>query len=286
MQWWEQRTGSGVRWGPVHWTVAVLAASILFVPLWRDREDAYFVIEPQHLHTLHAAAAGRVNAVLVQGGQRVHRGEPLLQMTSIAVASLRSSAEARTGSARFAAYDAEVRGQSVGAAAAEQSAADRLTRLADEAQEKLEVDAPQDGVVLTETPGLLLDQDVGAGQDLLDIADEGSRMVRVYIPSSALNRIPADAEVALLLPGNFSPVRLTLAQPDGDPVTLPAGLVASQEYKGVQLATFYCSRMELPAAGENPMFGASGEAKIFGKRRSLAGRFLIEAENLVRAHVW
>ena len=286
MQWWDQRTGSVSLWRPIHWAIAVGVAVVLFLPLWRDRESGFFVVEPLHTHFLHSAVAGRIDAVLVKGGERVRAGEPLLRMTSITAAALRSSAEARTGGARFATYDAELRGQSIAGAAAEQSAADRLTRLATEAQTGLEVDAPADGIVLTETPGLLLDQDVGTGQDLLEVADEGPRLVRVYIPSSALDRISPDAEVGLLLPGTFSTVRLALSPPDGDAVPLPEGLVGTQAYKGIRLATFYCSRIELPATQGNPMFGASGEAKIFGKRRSIAERVLTEAWNLVRAHIW
>lgn len=285
-QWWKQRTESGARWRLTHWAIAVLLAALLFVPLWRDREDGYFVIEPMRTHTLHAAMTGRVDAVLVQGAQRVHSGEPLLRMSSTSAAAMQSSATAQTGSARFQAYNAQLRGQSIGAAAAEQGGAERFTRLAGEARSKLEVAAPSDGIVLTRTPALLLDQNVASGEPLIEVADAGPRIARVFLPSSALDRIPPGAEVALALPGQFSVLRLTLAPPDGDAVPLPAGLVPTQAFKGIQMATYYCSRMELPAAVGNPMFGVSGEAKIFGERRSLAGRFLTSAFNLLKAHVW
>jgi hypothetical protein len=44
--------------------------------------------------------------------------------------------------------------------------------------------------------------------------------------------------------------------------------------------------MELPAAKGNTMFGVSGDVKIFGNRRSLAGRALLEMSDLLKAHVW
>ena len=286
VQWWEERIKAGRKWRASQWAMAVLVVAMLFVPLWRDRESGYFVIGPVRVETLHASVEGRVNAVLVKTGEAVHAGEPLLRMSSITAASLRSSAAAETESARFAAYDAEMRGQSIGAAAAQQTAAERLSRLAADASGTLEVGAPINGVVLTERPGLLLDQDVASGQDLISLAETGPRLARVYIPSSDLDRIPPNAEVALMLPGEFSPIHLRLAPPDGEAVPLPSGIVASQAYKGVQLATFYCSRMELPPAAGNPMFGVSGEAKIFGERRSIAGRLLTAVWDRVRAHVW
>ncbi len=286
VRWWKQRTEAGNQWRPMHGVAAILLALVLFTPLWRDREDGYYVIEPLRTRILHASSAGWIEAILVRGGEKVRAGELLLRMSSMSTASMRSAADAQTVSARFAANNAELQGQSIGRAAADQSAARQLTRLAGEAQSRLGVTAPADGVVLTETPSLLLDRNVASGQELIELADDGPRVVRVYIPSSALDRIPSGAEVSLVLPGAFSVLRLALAPPDGDAVPLPPGIVASQAYKGIQLATFYCSRMELPAAKGNAMFGVSGDAKIFGKRRSLAGRVLMVVSDLLKAHVW
>jgi hypothetical protein len=79
---------------------------------------------------------------------------------------------------------------------------------------------------------------------------------------------------------------LPLPRPGGEPVALPPGLVASQDYKGMKLPVFYSTRIELPPLAGNPLFGVAGEAKIFGARRSVAARFLAVVFNLVRAHVW
>lgn len=285
-QFWEQRFASGVRWKPVHVIATTLVAALLFLPLWRDREDAFFVIEPANSWTVHSTVPGRVNAVLIREGERVHAGQPLLHMSSYIAESMQSGAIAQTGSSRFQAYNAQLSGQTVGGAAAQQQTAARLSGLANEAQSSLDLVAPTDSTVLTQNPALLLDQDVGSGQSLLDLADAGPRVVRVFVPSSSLVRIPQDAEVALALPGQFSILRMKLAQVGHDPVELPPGLIAKQNYQGIKLAIFYCSRMALPEASGNPMYGLSGQAKIFGVRRSLAERFLIGTFNLVKAHVW
>jgi hypothetical protein len=160
-----------------------------------------------------------------------------------------------------------------------------MTGLASEAQESLELTSPAAGTIVTENPGLLLDQNVGNGQPLLRIADE-ARMVRVFVPAPALNRISKNSEVALALPGQFSMLRLKLPVPAGEPYTLPAGLVATEKYQGIKLPVFYNSLIPLPASGGNPMYGLSGRAMIFGVRRSLAGRIATALANLVKAHVW
>jgi hypothetical protein len=44
--------------------------------------------------------------------------------------------------------------------------------------------------------------------------------------------------------------------------------------------------MTLPPATGNPTFGLSGEAKIFGQRRSLAERILTSAFEVAKVHLW
>lgn len=286
LQTWEHTFGSDIRWRSAHTLATVTLAAILFLPIWRDRVDAFYVIEPMHSHTLHAAVTGRVNEVLVKEGEWVSAGQQLLRMSSPIAASMQSSATAQLGSARFQMFNAQLQGRSVGPAAAQHSGASRFAGLAHEAQASLVIAAPTDGIILTQNPGLLLDQEVASGQSLIEMADSGPRFLRVFIPASGLDRISHAAEVAVTLPGEFSVLRRRLPSPGADAVTLPAGLIPQQDYKGIQLAVFYCSRVTLPAAGGNPMFGASGHAKIFGERRSLAERALFIFLNLIKAHIW
>jgi len=286
LQFWELKIRSGQFLRPLPLLAVALAAAILFVPIWRDRESAWFVIEPSHTETLHAAVPGRLEQVLVKEGETVHAGQTLLRMSSLMAASMHSSAAAQTGSAHYQAVTAELQGQSIGAAAAQQNASLRSTSLAGEAVSSLEITAPSDGVVLTQDPGSLLNQDVAAGQSLLDLADSTPPMVRVYIPVSALDRIRPGSEVALSLPDRFSILRMPLAPFGGDAEALPAGLIPKQKYEGIRLPVFYCSRMTLPASAGSTLFGVSGQALIFGERRSLAARGFTVLANLTKAHIW
>ena len=286
LQFWNEKLSGKRLLRPLPLTAALLIVAFLLLPLWRDREDAYFVIEPMRSETLHAAVLGRVNQVLVHEGEKVQAGQPLLIMSSPVAASMVDSAVAQTSTARFQAFGAELQGQSIGPAAAEQTAAGRSSLLANEARSSLVVAAPMDGIVLTKDPEALLGRQVGSGQALLDLADDLPRAVRVYIPTAALQRIPMDAEVALEFPGRFSPVRLALAPPGGDAQNLPLGLLPAQEYQGIKLPVFYTSRMALPAFAGSPRFGVAGRAIIFGVRRSLAARALTKISAVVRAHIW
>jgi putative peptide zinc metalloprotease protein len=281
---WRDNLG-GVRWRPVHIVVPALILALFFLPLWRDREDAMYMVEPSHSATLHAALTGRVSAVFVKEGEHVYAGQPLLAMSSPTAASMQSDSDSQTSSAKFQTFSAEMSGGSIGVGAARQNAAIHSGRLADEAQKSLTLTAPAEGIVLTQNPGALLNQDVASGQSLLRVAEAGPRMVRLFVPVSALDRVPAAAEVAIVPPGGFSVIRMVLAPLEGDAVNLPRGLVAEQNYKGIELPTFYSTRMQLPASTELPL-GTVGTARIFGERRSLFGRLVVVTLNLVRAHVW
>jgi putative peptide zinc metalloprotease protein len=274
-----------LRWRPLHVAAATLILALFFLPLLRDREDAVFLVEPSHSATIHTAIIGRVTAIFIKEGDQVAAGQPLLAMSSPSADSMRSASDSQTSSAKFQTFSAELGGASIGAGAARQTAAIHSSRLADEAQNSLILTAPINGIVLNENPDALLDLDAASGQSLLRIAESGPPIVRIFVPVSALDRIPTDAEVALIPPGHFSPIRMKLAPLDGEAVNLPQGLIAKQEYKGIELPAFYSTRMQLPPADNLPL-GTAGTARIFGARRSLFARLVTIIFNLVRAHVW
>ena len=282
---WTQNIGSGFRWRPIYGVSAIAICVLLFVPLWRDREAAYFVIESAESRTICAAVVGQVDSVFVHQGQKVRAGDQLLRMTSDQAAAMRSDAVARSGSARFRAFDAEVQGRSIGPAAADQEVALKMAGLANEAESTLTLTSPADGIVLTENPGRLAYERVGNGQPLLQLA-EGASVARIFIPATALDRIIPNAEVALALPGEFSPLRLKLQPVSGEPVELPPGLVGKEKYKGLRLPIFYNSRIPLPGSSADAGYGISGPAIIFGKRRSIAERIAVYLSDAVRAHFW
>ncbi len=263
---------------------------LLFVPMLRDRESAYFVVEAANPVTLHATVNGRVDAVYVREGEEVRRGEPLLRMSSTDVAAMGSSARASMGEAHYHAFAAELAGESIGTAAAREAAARRSRGLADEAADSLVMRATVDGRVLTAQPGSLVGQRVGSGEALLTLAgaaeDEVQRRVRVFIPEGEMNRIKEGDEVAIAAPGRFEVVRIRLTLVGGEAATLPEGLIAHQDYKGIALPTFYSARLMLPEGSSWLALGTSGVAKVFGARRSLAARVAEVVLDVVRAHVW
>jgi hypothetical protein len=91
--------------------------------------------------------------------------------------------------------------------------------------------------------------------------------------------------VSLQLPSHFSEIHGRLGTMEGSAMPLPPGVLASLGYKGMVLPTFYTTRMPL-GASSSVRPGMSGEAKIFGRRRSLAGRIGTMFGNVLRTHFW
>jgi putative peptide zinc metalloprotease protein len=283
---WEHHLAGRRYLRPIPMCAAVLLLAILLAPIWRDQEDAWFVIEPTNLQVVHASLEGQVDKVMVRQGESVHAGQVLLRMSSTTSDSMRAGAVAKNSQAHFQAVEGAMRRGTVGTAAASEEGARMAMDLAGDARSSLVVKAPINGIVLTGHPEFLAGRYIGPGGPLLELADTGTRSVRVYILPAALERISADAEVALSFPGSFSMVRLRLAPPGGEAVELPPDLRGLQKYKGAQAPLFYRSRMPLPDSAGVPPLGLAGRAKIFGERHSLAFRFFRTASDLVHAHAW
>ena len=136
-QFWTAHLSRGFWLRPRTLVIGGVVLVLLFVPMLRDRESAYFVVEAANPVTLHATVNGRVDAVYVREGEEVRRGEPLLRMSSTDVAAMGSSARASMGEAHYHAFAAELAGESIGTAAAREAAARRSRGLADEAADSL-----------------------------------------------------------------------------------------------------------------------------------------------------
>jgi putative peptide zinc metalloprotease protein len=280
------RTKAGaVRLTPLRVGLGVVLLALLFIPIMRDRENAYFVIEPRETHQVHAGVPGKVVAVYVKEGDSVRSGQVVARLQSLPEASAREEAGAQMASSQAQVFTAELKHSALGPALAAQQAARHNSATAREEDAQLAVTAPASGVVTTASPGGLLNRDVTTGETLLTIFDPSQLVARLFVPVSEMDRVRVGDPVSLQLPSQFSEIRGRLGTMEGSALPLPPGLLANQEYKGIAQPTFYTTRMPLEGVGDiRP--GMSGEAKIFGKRRSVAERIAIMFGNLFHTHFW
>jgi multidrug resistance efflux pump len=266
--------------------VAIMVCVLLFVPLVRDRENAYFVIEPSQTSQVHAGVPGRVLAVYVSEGEAVRQGQVMASLRSLNEAGARDQAAAQLSSSQARVFLAELHHSGLADALVSQQAARSDYATAREEGAQLDVRAPLTGVVTSENPENLLDRDVATGETLLTIVDPAHLVARLYIPVSEMDRIRVADPVSLQLPFQFSQMHGRLGMIDGAAQPLPPGILAGQEYKGLAQPTFYTTRMPLPEAAAGIQPGMSGQAKIFSGRRSLAARIGRSLSNVLHTHFW
>jgi putative peptide zinc metalloprotease protein len=277
-----------LRLTPLRAVLAIALLAILFVPMLRDRENAYFVIEPRETHQVHAGVPGKVLAVYVKEGDTVNRGQVMARLRSLSEAGDRQQAETQLASSQAEVFAAELQhtGLGLGQALAEQHAARRSSAIAREEGAQLAVNAPVSGVVTTSDPENLLNRDVTTGKTLLTIVDPTQLVARLFVPVSEMDYIRVGDPVSLQLPSQFAKIHGRLGTMEGSTMPLPPGILAQQQYKGIELPAFYTSRMPLGTEVGQIRPGTSGEAKIFGRRHSLAYRLATSFTNVLRTHFW
>jgi HlyD family secretion protein len=248
--------------------------------------SAYFVIEPRDTHEVHAGMPGKILAVYVKEGDAVHKGQLMASLQSMNAASASEGAAEQVASSQAQVFSAELQHIGLGPALVAQQAAQGNSAIAREESAQLSVSAPAAGVVATSDPGSLLNRDVTTGETLLTIVDPSQLVARLYIPVSEMDRIRVGDPVSLQLPSRFSAIKARLGTVEGSAVRVPAGVLAEQEYKGIAVPIFYTTRIPLGELEDGMQPGMSGQARIFGRRRSLASRMMRSLGNLLHTHFW
>jgi len=277
---------STFRLTPLRAVAALAVLALLFVPIVRDRENAFFVIEPRETHQAHAGVPGKVLAVYVNEGDAVQPGQVLARLQSLSEASDSATAAEQVASSQASVFNAELHHTGLGEALVAQRAAQRTSATAHEEGAQLSVAAPAAGVVVTADPENLVNREVTTGETLLTIVDPSRLVARVFVPVSEMDHVRVGDPVSLQLPSQFMEIRGRLGRMEGSALPLPAGLLADQAYKGITLPTFYTARMNLEAMDNSIRAGMSGQAKIFGRRRSVAERIAIIFGNVLHTHFW
>jgi putative peptide zinc metalloprotease protein len=271
---------------PLRAAVGIAFLVVLFAPVMRDRLGAWFVIEPGDTHQVHAGVPGKILAVYVKEGDAVRNGQVMARLQSMNAASASEEAAEQVASSQAEVLSAELRHSGLGPALAAQRAARRSSAIAREQGTQLAVSAPIAGVVATGDPENLVNRDVTTGETLLTIVDPSRLIARLYIPVSEVDGIRVGDPVSLQMPSRFSAIKARLGTVEGSTEPVPAGVLAEQQYKGITVPVFYTTRIPLGEMEDGVQPGMSGQAKIFGRRRSLADRMIRSLGNLLHTHFW
>ena len=264
---------------------ATAALLLLFLPIWPDFQDASFVLEPARQASVHAPVGGRVAQVLVDEGQRVVAGQPLLNLENLDLQSDLARVRADLDVASARATQSQMRYGDFGTAERERVRLLQEDRSLTEKAAKLQLVSPMNGVVATTRLRDLTGSYLDEGTPVVELIDDSASRARVYIPEFAMHDVRAGMPVRLEVRSRFLPFSATLGSISPDWVPLDPALGHKEQLEGINPPRFYVADTWLRHAVDLRA-GMTGTAKIRVGQRSLVSFSVRFARDLVARRVW
>jgi putative peptide zinc metalloprotease protein len=256
-----------------HWKQLALpvaaAVALVFVPLWHEEIQAPVLVEPNQRAVIRAEVPGRIEEVLVHEGQTVAAGAPVVQLLDLDVdtESAQSAAQLRLASAAMTAAQLQY-GDYATAAVERQHWVERARLMADKRQ-RLVLNSPIAGTVVSPRMQDLRGSYVAEGTEIAEIQDMSAMRARIYVAEGDMRTLSEISGASLKLDSRLGGLAGQIASVSPTPQELPAGLMPPTKYKGLRPPQFYVLTVLLPNDA-TLRAGMSGEAKVFGRKRSLA----------------
>lgn len=253
--------------------LAICAAAVVFalLPLWHDSSAGRFVLEPANSAALRALVPGIVTRVYADEGQLVAAGAPLIQIRNLALDSKLARSQSELAIATGRTNSALLHYADFGSAEQERTGlSQQASNFASEAA-LLQVIAPIGGVVTTPRVSDQVGRYVPAGTELAEIADLSRLRARIYISEFEIYKLKQDSPARLQVDGTVGRhyARMVAIAPIS--TAIAPGLIDLEKFKGMRPPNFYA--IDLLVNNENGRLkpGMVGTARVYGRRRSLAG---------------
>src|SRR5882757_4457207 len=257
---------------PQHTALAALVIAIfLALPLWRESVVGTFSLEPARKAVVRARVPGVLTQVLVAEGEQVEAGAVLARLKSLSLLSEYEDAQAKYLVASQEANAAALRFRGYGEALQERARLKARVGQVSAMTEELELRSPIAGAVVTPKVGDLLGSYLTAGQELLEVADVRTLRARLAISEFDLSKIQPRALARLQVEGQVRKwdtlAEYVAARPTGK---LQVG-ESEEGLRGLNGPNFFLVDL-IVENGEGLLRpGMTGVARVYGRRRSLAG---------------
>jgi putative peptide zinc metalloprotease protein len=253
--------------------VVLAATAIMFslLPVWHESAVGRFVLEPANSSVLRALVPGMVTRVYADEGQRVEAGAPIVQLRNVPLSSNLARSQSELETAAHKANSTLLRYADYGSAEKER---DRLgQQTSDFAAEvtHLEVKSPIAGQVTTPRVGDKVGSYVVEGTELAEVADLSRLRARIYISEFEMYKFGPDSAARLQVDGLWGKrdARTVAIEPVSSDIA-PA-LMDLSKFKGQSPPRFYVFELLVENLTGPMRPGMTGTARLYGRRRSLAG---------------
>ena len=266
--------------------VGAVVLALMFVPLFREKADAPFVIEPSERVVLRANSPSLVQSIFVKEGDTVTAGAPIAGLRSLAVDSAvaRAGSGLRTASAR--ATDAQLRNTDYATAEPERRQWSQQVAIAADRRHQMDVVSPIAGTIVTPHVEDLRSTWIDSGATIAEVQDVSTVRARVFIPEPDMRVLTRITGQSLRVYSSVAPMQGKLASISPSAQTVDPGLIPANKYKGLAPPAQYVALVTLPNQDGALRSGMTGEAKIFGIRRSVAGMTWQMVADFVGRKIW
>lgn len=268
--------------------LAVAAVGVIFtlLPLWHESASGRFVLEPANRAVVRAVVPGTVTQVYAHEGQRIEAGAPIVQMRNLELDSRLAHSQSELAIASSRATSAMLHYADFGSAERQREHLAREFHEISSEVDQLRVNAPVGGVVVTPRLSDRLGTYATEGTELAQIVDLDHLRARIYISEYEMYKVGPDSAARLHIEGEFKRrwARTVAVEPVSSDI--PAGLMDRSKYKGQRPPKFYVFDLVLDNFEGSIKPGMAGTAKVYGRRRSLAGLVFQQVEDSIGGKIW
>jgi putative peptide zinc metalloprotease protein len=266
--------------------LAAVVTVLLALPVRHESAIGRFALEPVDRALVRNTVSGTVTYVYVREGMSVVAGAPLVRLGNLSLQSMVAGSQADYAIASMHANEASLHYANLGSALQERERLARQSRELESQISGLEITSPLTGVVLTPWLSDRLGSFVQSGTELLEIADLSQMHARVYVSEHDMDKIRVGSVARLNIDGFPRLWDAQVLSITPVPSEISPGVMETTKYKGLALLHFYQVDLLIPSPQRNLKPGMVGTARIYGKRRSLAGLVWQEVARFFARKAW
>ena len=266
--------------------LGAIVAVLLLLPLRHEVVVGRFALEPSERAVVRAAVPGVVTEVNAGEGDLVPAGTTLLRLRNLPLQSKFALSNAEDAVVSGRATFAALQYANFGPIARDRERLVRQTSELSSEVANLDVKSPITGIILTPRVKDRVGTYVIEGTELAEVGNLSQLRARIYVSEHDIYKLHSDSAANLQVEGilkiwDARTLAISPLSTEMDP-----GLEEQVQYKGLQPPNFYL--VDLMAANPEGILrpGMTGTARIYGRRRSIAGFVWEEVSNFLGRKVW
>jgi putative peptide zinc metalloprotease protein len=251
--------------------LGAVAVIFLLLPIWRDSVSGSFVLEPVHLAKVNVRVPGVVTRVNYREGAEISSGAILATLRNLRVESEFELTRSHYTIVSERATAASMHYSGYGPAIKEREQLGKQLREIFEMNSELNLASPISGMILTPRLQDKLGSYLTAGSNFAEVADLRQMRARIYISEYDMKKISLGAPGKLQAQGIVRKWDANVTNLAAKPSERNPGLAGPSELQGMNAPHFYLVDLLTNNDDLKLKPGMIGTARVYGRRRSLAG---------------